>query len=130
VGNYDAILTGHLVGKIIKHAGVKPERFSLDWASAAEAQLFVELITQFTSRIKELGPLGEAEGIARDELEVNLSAARAAVESHKLRTRIGKLAKELREINDYSAGVLEEKMAEKLNEAIIKEMDKHLTQSA
>ena len=130
MGNYDAILTGHLVRNIIQHAGVKPERFSLDWASAAEAQLFVELITKFTGRIKELGPLGEAEGIARNELKVRLSAARSAVESHKLRTRIGKLAKELRHIQDYSPDLIEEKMAEKLNEAIIKEMDKHLTQRA
>ena len=129
MGNYDAIVTGHLVRRIIERAGVKSERFSLDWASAAEAQLFVDLITKFTGRITELGPLGQTEGIARDELKLNLSAARAAVESHKLRTRIGKLAKELREINDYSLDVIEKKMAEKLNEAIIKEMDKHLTQS-
>lgn len=105
---------------------MKPERLGLDWASAAEAQLFVKLITKFTSKIKELGPLGEAEGIAQDALKLNLSAARSAVESHKLRTRFGKLAQDLRSLNDYSSNVIEAKMAEKVNEAIVKEMEKQI----
>ena len=103
-----------------------PKRFALDWASAAEAPLFVDLIKNFTKQIKELGPLGEAEGIAREELLHKLLAAKSAVESIKLRTRLGKLAKDLRLLNDYSPGAIEAKMAEKLNDAIIHEFEKHI----
>jgi len=105
-------------------AGVKPERLALDWASAAEASLFVELITKFTSLLKELGPLGEAEGISREELKLKLLAARSAVKSVRLRTRFAKLAQELRRGNGYAPDVIEAKMAEKVNDAIIGEIAK------
>ena len=105
-------------------AGVKPERLALDWASAAEAPLFVELITNFTNRLKELGPLGEAEGISQEELKLKLLAARSAVKSVRLRTRFGKLARELRQANGYAPDVIEAKMAEKVNDAIMREMAK------
>ena len=104
--------------------GVKPERLALDWASAAEAPLFVKLITKFTNQLKELGPLGEAEGITPEALKSKLSAARSAVGSVKLRMRFGKLARELRQENDYAPDVIEAKMAEKINDAIIREIAK------
>ena len=105
-------------------AGVKPERLALDWASAAEAPLFVELITRFTKRIRELGPLGAAEGTAREELNLKLSAARSAVESVKLRTRFGKLAQDVRRENGYASDVIEAKVAEKVSNAIMREIAK------
>ncbi len=104
--------------------GVKPERLALDWASAAEASLFVELITKFTSLLKELGPLGEAEGISREESKLKLLAARSAVKSVKLRTRFAKLAQDLRQGDGYAPDVIEAKMGEKVNDAIIREISK------
>ena len=83
-------------------AGVNPGRFVLEWASAAEAPLYVELITKFTQKIKEFGPLGKAEGIPIQELKFRLGAAKAAASGVKLRTRYAKLTQELREINDYT----------------------------
>lgn len=103
---------------------MKPERLALNWASAAEASLFVELITKFTSLLNELGPLGEAEGISREELKLKLLAARSAVENVRLRTRFAKLAQELRQGNGYAPDVIEAKMAEKVNDAIIREIAK------
>lgn len=102
--------------------GVRPERLALDWASAAEGSLFVELITKFTGSVKELGPLGLAEGIGHEELKVKLAAARAAVQGVKLRTRFAKLAQELRGGNGHSAEVIRAKMAEKIDDAIVKEI--------
>ncbi len=96
----------------------------MNWASAAEAPLFVRLITSFTDTIKQLGPLGDTEAMAEDELRLKLSAARSAVESVKLRTRWGKLALNLRKENDYAPEVIEAKMAEKINEAMMREMAK------
>jgi F420-non-reducing hydrogenase iron-sulfur subunit len=124
VGNYDAILTAHLTKKVMEVAGVKPQRLALDWASAAEAPLFVELITKFTNEIKELGPLGEAEEIAPEELKSKLLAARSAVENVKLRTRFAKLAQQVRADNKHTPEVIEATMAEKVNDAIIREMAK------
>lgn len=104
--------------------GIKLERFSLDWASAAEAPRFVRLVTEFTNRIKVLGPLGEPEGMPREELLHKISAARSAVASVRLRTRLGKVATDLRLLNHYTPEVIEAQMAEKVNDIIMRELKK------
>lgn len=105
-------------------AGVKSERLALEWASAAEASLYVELITKFTNQIKELGPLGAAEGIDPEALKLKLLAARSAVENVKLRTRFAKLAQQLRDGDELTPEVIEATMAEKVNDAIMREVAK------
>lgn len=104
--------------------GLKPERLALNWASAAEAPLFVELITRFTNEVKELGPLGEAEGLPVEALNLKLLAARSAVKAVKLRTRFARLAQDLRNGNNHTPEVIEAKMAEKVNDAIVREIEK------
>ncbi len=42
---------------IIKQIGIHPDRVRLEWVSASEGKRFSEVITEFTNRIKELGPL-------------------------------------------------------------------------
>jgi len=41
--------------KVLAEVGINPDRFSIEWASAAEAPRFVKLITEFTIKMKELG---------------------------------------------------------------------------
>ncbi len=108
----------------MKEAGIHPDRFSLDWASAAEAPLYVELITQFTKRIKERGPLWGLERLPPKELKLKLIAAKSAASGVKLRTRLARLTQDLRKVKDYSAQIIESLMEEKLNEAILHEMEK------
>ena len=120
------MVTAHVIRKILTRVGIRLERFTLDWASAAEAPLFVDLITKFTKQVKELGPLGAVEGIATEELLHNISAAKSAVQSIKLRTRLGKLSQDLRLLNDYTPEVIEAKMAEKVNDAIMHEFENAL----
>lgn len=123
-GNYEALGVAALTRKLLEEAGLSTKRFLLEWASAAEGPRFVEIITNFTNKIRELGPLGEAEGVALEELKMKLLAARSAVESVKLRTRFGKLAHDLRQRNEYAPDVIEAKMAEKVSDAIIREIAK------
>jgi F420-non-reducing hydrogenase iron-sulfur subunit len=124
VGNYDAIVTAHFGRRLLKNAGVNPDRFALDWASAAEAPLYVELITKFTDKIKELGPLGKTEGIPLENLKLRLSMAKSIASSVKLRTRFARLTQDLRQGNDYSPQLIETKISEKLDDAILREMEK------
>ena len=118
------MVTDHFIKRLLIQAGIKPQRFDLEWASAAEAPLYVKLITKFTKEMKELGPLGEAEGMSPEQLKAKLAAAKAAAVSMKLRTQFAKFTQDLRAVNDYSAQSIETKMAEKLNEAIAREMEK------
>jgi len=103
---------------------VKPERLALEWASAAEAPLYVSLITKFTNQMKEMGPLGEAEGIPIEDLKSKLLASKPVVENLRIRTRVGKLTQQLREEGGYTPELIEAKMSEKINEMIVKEMEK------
>ena len=110
--------------KLLEGAGIHPDRFMLDWASAAQAPLYVELVTKFTKRVKELGPLGASDGKPLEEIQQRLLSARSAASSVKLRTQFARLTQELRGENDYSAGHLEKRISEKLGDTIAKEMER------
>jgi hypothetical protein len=84
----------------------------------------VKLITNFTNHIKELGPLGQHEGITSEELNFKLLAAKAAVKSIRLRTQLSKLVQNMREHDDYSFQAIEAKISEKLNAVIMVEIEK------
>ena len=118
------MVTEHFSRKLLAEAGVHADRFALDWASAAEAPLYVELITKFTERVKELGPLGASDGKHLEEIKVKLLAAKSAASSVKLRTQFAKLTQQMRHENDYSTQLIETRMSEKLNDAILREMEK------
>ncbi len=106
-----------LVRKVLVQIGIKPERFSLQWASAAEAPRFVRLITDFTQQIKELGPLGEAEGIGPDELKQRLAQGLAAVSNRKLRMSFGTATKSLRKEAHLTQNIIDSVMDDKLTKS-------------
>ena len=76
-----------------------------------------------------MGPLGSAEEIPIEDLKVKLEAGKALALNKKLRTRFAMLTKDLREENDYSAEFVEGKIAEKLDKAIVSEMEKLIQSS-
>ena len=42
--------------RFLEYLGIEPERFRVEWISAAEGARFAELITEMTDDIRELGP--------------------------------------------------------------------------
>jgi len=106
----------------LEDAGVKPERFTIDWASAAEAPRFVDLITSFTRKIEQMGPVGQAENKDQKELMIKLSAARSATSVMKLRAGLGNLAKDFRKEGDYTLDLVRQKVREKLGSTIRSEL--------
>ena len=115
------------VRKILAKIGIDSDRFVLKWASAAEGPRFVKLITDFTAKIKSLGPLGDPEGADKDELQIKLLAARSALEKAKLRTGLGNLTKGFRKEGDYSDQIIKDKVNEKLTKSISSEIAKNET---
>ncbi len=100
--------------------GIRPERLGLHWASAAEASLYVELITKFTKDVEFLGPIGSQADLSPEELQNRLAAAREAATNVKLRTRLAQMTKELRELQNYSEEFLAARLAEKVEPALVK----------
>jgi hypothetical protein len=111
-----------LVKKVLKDVGIREERYSLQWASAAEAPRFVQLITKFTNQIKELGPIGEAEGLSKEELKARIDKALAAVSDQKVRIAFGNASKFVRKdgiwTNEHISGIVNEKMEKSLTTAL------------
>ena len=45
---------------MLEDLGINPERAAIEWVSGAEGPRFAEKVTQFTEKIKTLGPNGFA----------------------------------------------------------------------
>lgn len=56
-GNYKTMRRYPLLLEMLKQFGIEPERVRLEWISASEGDRFAEVVTEFTEKIKQLGPL-------------------------------------------------------------------------
>jgi len=92
-GNYDALSVMHLGKKLLEYSGLNPDRLRLEWISASDGIRFAEVVTDFTSQLKEMGPLGAGEGVDEKSLKLRLDAITKLlpyiklVEREKLRVR-------------------------------------------
>jgi F420-non-reducing hydrogenase iron-sulfur subunit len=55
-GNYKTRRRVELTKRLLEQFGIEQERLRLEWVSAAEGARFAEVVRDFTSEIKELGP--------------------------------------------------------------------------
>jgi F420-non-reducing hydrogenase iron-sulfur subunit len=55
-GNYYARRRIAMLKGLLTTMGIPEERFHFEWVSASEGNRFAELITDFTEKLKELGP--------------------------------------------------------------------------
>ncbi len=83
-GNYDALSNTHICKKIMEYIGLNPERLRIEFMSGGDGILLTELIDDFSRQVKDLGPIGEAEGIDKNELTFKLEAVRKLVPYLKL----------------------------------------------
>jgi hypothetical protein len=101
--------------QVLQDAGVNPDRMALEWASAAEAPRFVELITGYVSKIKSMGPLGTADSESeKNVIRMHLKAGIRAASARKVRTALGKLAKDMNKSDDYSPQIISKGVAKKV----------------
>jgi hypothetical protein len=108
-----------LVRKVLDEVGLHPDRFNLKWASAAEAPRFVKLITEFTAKVKELGPLGAIENLKPEEAAERAQKALELVSDRKLRMGFANLTKNLRqEVPGLTDQTITEAIDEKLTKTI------------
>ncbi len=78
-GNYDALGVSYLCKKLMTHIGVNPERLRIEFMSGGDGHILVDAVNDFTAKIKELGPIGVAEGIEEADLATRLEALRRLV---------------------------------------------------
>ena len=97
-GNYHALTMVHISKKIMEHLGLRPERVRIQFMSGAEGGLFVESVNDFVKQVKELGPLGEGEGLEAKGLQLKLEVVTELIPYIRLvereRLRLPALAEE------------------------------------
>jgi F420-non-reducing hydrogenase iron-sulfur subunit len=55
-GNLKAENRAEAINLMLEDFGIEPERFRLEWVSAAEGPRFAQVVTDFTEEVKQLGP--------------------------------------------------------------------------
>jgi coenzyme F420-reducing hydrogenase delta subunit len=92
-GNHHAYGMVQICRKLMKHIGLNPERLRIEQISAGEGIRFAEVINDFSRKLRDLGPLGKAEGLKEEALKFKLAEARKLVpyirlvERERLRVR-------------------------------------------
>jgi len=83
-GNYASLSMMHICKKLLVQIGMNPERLRLDWVSASQGSRFAAVMNDFSSKLEELGPLGEGEGLDKKALKLKLKAVTNLVPYIKL----------------------------------------------
>ena len=73
-GNYDALSITYICKNIMERIGLNPQRLSIEFMSGGDGNRLAEVVNNFSKKVKELGPLGEAEGIEKNILKGDLEA--------------------------------------------------------
>ncbi|MGD8386385.1 MAG: hydrogenase iron-sulfur subunit, partial [Desulfobacteraceae bacterium] len=86
-GNYDALSMVNFCKKLLEYIGINPKRLRIEWVSAGEGIRFSQIMNLFAREIEELGPLGAAEGVDKNELKSRLENLMKLVPYLKLAKR-------------------------------------------
>ncbi len=71
-GNHHAYGMVQLCKKLMGCIGINPERLRIEQMSAGEGIRFAEIMNDFSHKLRELGPLGKAEGVDADKMRFRL----------------------------------------------------------
>lgn len=112
----------NLVHRLLRRVGINPHRLLLEWVSAAEGPRFAQVITSFTDRIKELGPLGSDCAQGTEFLQRKLEAAFNAASGEKLRWVAAKQTEFRRDGNRYGEVFTDQEIGRMLDGVVLEEV--------
>ncbi len=101
-GNYLAVVMAEVVKTIMSLIGLNPERFMLEWASAAEGNKLVEDLKKFFQKIKNLGPLGKEANWTEEDKSFYLNSCLELSKSLIFRMGYAKLCRDLKKLGNFS----------------------------
>lgn len=104
-GNLQAERKMNLTRKLLKMAGIEPDRLLLDWVSAGEGERFSQVVRQFVEKIGHLGPFPPDQ-----EMKEKLKAVKNSLEGEKIRWMVGKGPELLEKENVYQEHLPPEKL--------------------
>ena len=114
-GNYYAEKKIEMARRLLKEAGVEPERLRLEWVSASEGERFAATIKEFTEEIKEMGQIE----LDKEEMEAVCMAAA----DYRLRILATKERELLEEGNKYGEVFTQHEMDRLLDDMVREEYE-------
>jgi F420-non-reducing hydrogenase iron-sulfur subunit len=101
-GNYQAKAKIEITQKLLYYIGVNKDRLAFRQCSSGEASVFVNLVSEFDAKIKELGPIGQGgDRLNAPDIFEKLKLAEAVLGGEKIRWVIGKRTPFLESGNMY-----------------------------
>jgi F420-non-reducing hydrogenase iron-sulfur subunit len=121
-GNFHALNLTLLGKKILEHIGLNPQRLQVEFMSGGEGNRFAEVVDDFSKTIKQLGPLGETEGLAPSKLGESLAEVNRLVPYIKIEKH-AKLTVRLEKETDFESHFTREEIARLLGEVVSYHID-------
>ena len=123
-GNHQAKAKMDITQKLLKHVGLNEDRLAFRQCSSGEASVFVDIITEFTEKIRSLGPLGGgSDQLEGAELNKKLETAQAVLASEKIRWVIGKRTPFLEDGNIYGEIFTEHEFNRAIDMIVVEETE-------
>jgi len=123
-GNIQAKAKIDMTRKLFSHIGVNQERLSFRQCSSGEASVFVDIVTRFDEKIRNLGPLGEGgDRIGAPIIFEKLEVAKAVLAGQKMRWVIGKKTEFLESGNKYGEIFTEHEFSRAIDMIIVEETE-------
>lgn len=107
-----------MLKKLLALTGLGADRLKLEWVSASEGQRFAQLVTEFTSQIKKLGPSPVSGKHPDQEVLENLEAAKNAASDFELRLLVGRERELTEKGNVYHEKIPEQEFDALLDQAV------------
>jgi len=123
-GNYQAQAKINMTRRLFKHIGINEDRLVFKQCSSAEGSRFVQLVTEFTQQIKEIGPLGEGGNEIKSPLVFDkLASVHRVLAGEKIRWVIGKRTEFMEKGNKYGEKFTDHEFNRTLDTIILEEFE-------
>jgi len=124
-GNLYEEIKINMLKRLMALTGLEPERLRLEWVSASEGQRFAQVVTEFTERIRKLGPSPLSGQRPDRQILENLQAARDAASDFRLRVLVGRERELTEKSNVYEEKVSQEEFDTLLDDIVKTEFIRH-----
>jgi F420-non-reducing hydrogenase iron-sulfur subunit len=123
-GNYQAKAKVDIARKLFDYIGVNKDRLAFRQCSSGEASVFVNLVSGFDAKIKELGPIGQGgDRLKAPDIFEKLKLAQAVLAGEKIRWVIGKRTPFLESGNMYGEIFTEHEFNRAIDMIIVEETE-------
>jgi len=123
-GNVQAKAKVDMTRRLFKHIGINEERLAFRQCSSGEASVFVDIVTRFDQKIRDLGPIGGGgDRLKTPEIFKKLGAAEAVLAGEKIRWMIGKRTEFLESGNKYGEIFTEHEFNRAIDMIVVEETE-------